>query len=117
MKNLLITSAVLAMLATPSLAVELGKGFALDSTLSTHYSVEVEEFASFYEADLNYAVNTDLTVYVNSTVELQDFTSVGTTLGLEYVPSSFDKLTLTVEGVYDTDLEYVDTVISAELSF
>lgn len=117
MKNLLITSAVLAMLATPSLAVELGKGFALDTTISTHYSVELEEFASFYEGELNYAVTPDLTAYVNSTVELQDFTSVGTTLGLEYVPSSFDKLTLTVEGIYDTDLEYRDTVISAELSF
>ena len=117
MKNLLITSAVLAMLAAPSLAVELGKGFALDSTLSTHYSVEVEEFASFYEADLNYAVTTDLIVYINSTVELQDFTSIGTTLGLEYVPSSFDKLTLTVEGIYNTDFDYTDTIISAEIKF
>lgn len=117
MKTLLITSAVLAMLATPSLAVELGKGFGLDTTISSYYSVEREEFASFYEGELNYAVIPDLTAYVNSTVELQDFTSVGSTLGLEYIPSSFDKLTLTVEGVYDADLEYLDTIISAEIKF
>jgi len=117
MKNLLITSAVLAMLAAPAMAVELGKGLAFDSTISTAYSVEVEEFSSSYEGELNYAITPDLTAYFNTTFDLQEMDSTGSILGIDYVPAKLNNLTVTVQAAYDADLEYTDTVISAELTF
>ena len=117
MKNLLITSAVLAMLAAPAMAIELGNGLAFDSTLSTSYSVEVEQFTSSYEGELNYAITSDLTAYFNTTVDLQEMNSIGSTLGIEFIPAAFNKLTLTVEAGYDANFDYTDTVISAELTF
>ena len=117
MKNLLITSAVLAMLAAPAMAVELGKGLAFDSTISTSYSIEVEEFSSSYKGELNYTITPDLTAYFNTTIDLQEMDFTGSVLGIDYVPATYNKLTFSVQAVYDANLDYTDTLISAELKF
>lgn len=117
MKNLLITSAVLAAFATPSLAVELGKGFAYDSTITAEYSVETENFTTVYEGELNYDLSTGLKVYAYTAVDLQDIDFTGVDIGLEYVPTKFDKLTITTEAQFNADLEYSDLIITAELKF
>ena len=117
MKNLLITSAVLAAFATPSLAVELGNGFAYDTTLTAEYSVEADTFTTPYEGELNYDLAAGLKAYADTTVDLQELDFTGVDLGLEYVPAKFDKLTITTEAQFDADLEYSDLVVTAELEF
>lgn len=117
MKNVLIASAVLAMLASPSLAFEVGQGFAFDSTVNAEYSVEARQFTTSYTGELNYEVTTSVTAYVDTTVDLQNIDFTGANLGVEYVPTTFDKLTVNAEAQFNEDLQYTDTVIYAELKF
>ena len=117
MKNLLITSAVLAMLATPSLALDLGNNFSLDNDVTVLYSFEAQDFAASDKINLNYQVRDNLKVYLDSTVNLRDINFNGADFGVELVPAAFNKITLNAEAQFDADLQYTDTVISAELKF
>jgi len=117
MKNLLIASAVLAMLATPSLALDLGKGFAFDNDIKASYLVDAQEFAASDKLELNYHVNTDTKVYLDSTLDLQDIKFNGANLGVEYVPTAFNKVTLNAEAQFDENLHYNDVLVYAELKF
>lgn len=117
MKNVLITSAILALLATPSLAVELGNGFALDTTIIAEYSVETELFTATYEPELRYTLNSEVVLYTETVIDLQDVDFVGLDVGVEYTPAKFDVLTLTTEAQFDEDLQYSDVVVKAEFNF
>ena len=117
MKKLLITIAALVMLATPSLALELGKGFALENDINASYTLDAKDFAISDKLELSYSVTSDAKVYLDSTLDLQDIDFNGANLGVEYVPASFNKLTLNAEAQFDQDLEYTDTVVYAELKF
>jgi len=117
MKNLLITSAVLAMLATPSLALELTEKLSFDTTIKAAYSVETDVFAASNSFELNYEVRDGLAVYLDTAINLQDIAFTGANLGVSYTPASFNKITVTTEAQFDGNLEYSDLVISAELKF
>jgi hypothetical protein len=117
MKNLLITSAVLAMLATPSLALQLTEKLSFDTTVKAVYSVETDVFAASNSFELNYEVNDGLGVYVDTAINLQDIDFNGANLGVSYTPTSFNKFTVTTEAQFDANLDYSDLVISAELKF
>lgn len=117
MKNLLITSAVLALFATPSLALDLGNGLAWDNTVTAEYSVETEIFTSVYETEFNYSFDNGLVAYAQTEIDLQAVDFTGLDLGLEYVPAKFNKLTVTTEAQFDSDLNYTDVVLTAEVKF
>lgn len=117
MKNLLITSAVLAMLATPSLALQLNDKLSFDTTVNAIYSVETDLFTASNTFELNYQVKDGLEVYIDTAIDLQDIDFNGTNLGVSYTPASFDKITVTTEAQFDANLDYSDLVISAELKF
>ena len=117
MKNLLITSAVLAMLATPSLALQLNEKLSFDTTVTTAYSVETDIFVASNTFELNYEVRDGLAIYLDTAIDLQNIAFTGTNLGVSYTPASFDKITVTTEAQFDANLDYTDLVISAELKF
>lgn len=117
MKKLLITSALFAVLATPTLAFDLGRGFVLDNTVTAEYSVETEVFTTLYEAEVNYAFDNGVLAYAQTEIDLQDVDFNGLDLGLEYVPAELDQLTLTTEVQFDSDLNYSDVVLTAEVKF
>ena len=117
MKNLLITSAVLAMLATPSLALQLTEKLSFDTTVKAAYSVETDIFAASNSFELNYQAKDGLAVYLDTAVDLQDIDFNGANLGVSYTPASFEKITITTEAQFDANLDYSDLVISAELTF
>lgn len=117
MKNLLITSAVLAMLATPSLAVELGKGISLNTTIDATYAIEAEQFAIVYTPELSYTIAEGLSTYLNTDFDLRDPAFTGGILGVAYTPAKLNKVTLSAEASFDADLNYTDTVIQAKLKF
>lgn len=117
MKNLLITSAVLAMLATPSLALDLGNKFSLDNDIKALYSFEAQDFTASDKIELNYHIKDSLKVYLDSTVNLRDINFNGANLGVEFVPASFNKITINAEAQFDDKLHYSDVVIYAELKF
>lgn len=117
MKNILITSTLLAMLATPSLALELGKGFGFDNDVKTLYNFTTEEFTATDKVQLNYHINDGLKVYLDTPIDLRDVHYNGSNLGVEYVPAAFDKITINAEARFDEDLKYTDTVVYAELKF
>lgn len=117
MKNLLITSAVLAMLATPSLALQLNDKLSFNNDVVAAYSVETDVFSASNTFELNYEVRDGLEVYFDSTIDLQDIDFSGANLGVSYTPASFNKITVTTEAQFDANLDYSDLVISAELKF
>jgi len=117
MKNLLITSAVLAMLSAPAMAVELGKGVSLNTTIDATYAVESEDFALIYTPELSYTIADGLTTYLNTDFDLQDPAFTGGLFGVVYTPAKFNKITLSAEASFDADLNYTDTVIEAKLKF
>lgn len=117
MKNLLITTAVLATFAVPAMAADLGNGFILDTTISTEYSVENDKLSAFYEGQLNYAFGNGFNAYAYTEVDLRDPEFVGLDLGVEYNRAELQALTLTAEVQLDDKLEYSDLVLKAELEF
>lgn len=117
MKNLLITAAVLTMLAAPAMATDLGNGFALDTTVSTEYSVEQGKLSAFYEGQLNYAIGSGFSAYAYTEVDLRDPEFTGLDLGVEYNASELEAVTLAAEVQLDDKLEYSDLVLKAELEF
>ena len=117
MKNVLIVSALLATLATPSLAFDLGRGFVLDNTVTAEYSVETDVFTSIYEAEVNYVFDNGVLAYAQTEIDLQDIDFTGLNLGVEYAPVAFNELTLNTEVQFDSDLNYSDLVLTAEVKF
>lgn len=117
MKNLLITSALLATLAAPAMAVELGKGVSLNSTIDTTYAIKAEQLDIIYTPELSYGITDGLRTYLNTDFDLQDPAFTGSILGIEYVPASFTKVTFSAEASFDEDFSYTDTVVEAELKF
>lgn len=117
MKNLLITTAALVVLAMPAAALDLGNGFTLDNTVGVDYSVEGDAFTTLYEGEVSYNVTDEVRLYAYTDVDLQDVAFTGVDVGAEYSPASAQYLTLTAEAQFDDSINYTDLVLSAELSF
>jgi hypothetical protein len=117
MKNLLITSAVLAMLAAPAMAVELTSKLSLDNTIEATYAFEAKDYAISYSPELSYGITEGLRTYINTEFDLQDPIFTGSVAGIEYVPTKFNKLTLSAEAYFDADMKYTDTVLQVAVTF
>lgn len=117
MKNLLSTSAVLALLASPSLALDLGNKFGLDNDVKARYSFETQDFTASDKIQFNYHINDGLKLYIDTPINLRDVKYAGSNVGVEFVPAAFNKITLNAEAQFDENLHYSDTVVYAELKF
>lgn len=117
MKNLLITSAILAMLAAPAMAVELTSKLSLDSTIDATYAIEAEEYAITYTPELNYVIADGLNTYINTEFDLTDPNFTGGVVGVEYVNSKLKAVTFSAESSFDQDFAYTETVLEVEVKF
>ena len=117
MKKILLTTATLVALASPALAVELGNGWAFDSTVTLDYYVESENTEAIYEGELNYQLNDEVKLYAFTEVDLKDVHFDGVDLGVNYSPAQVQYLNLNAEIQLDSDLDYSELVLTAEVSF
>ena len=117
MKNVLLTTAAMLALASPALAMELGNGWAFDNAVTIEYSAEAKETAATYEADLNFQLNDEVSLYAFTEVDLQDVAFDGADLGVSYTPAQLTAVTLNAEVQLDNELRYDEFVMSAKLSF
>lgn len=117
MTKLLLTTAAVFALATPALAIELGNGFAFDNTVTLEYAVEAEDTVATYEADLNYQLNDEVSLYAFTEVDLQDVDFTGLDLGVDYSPAKLSAVQFNAEIQLDDQLRYDELVLSAEVSF
>ncbi len=117
MKKIILASAAIAALATPTLAVDLGRGWALNNTVTLEYFVEAEDAVATYEAELTYSVNDQLSLYAYTEIDLEDIDFVGLDLGATYNPAQLEIAEFNIEAQFDNDLEYQELVLSAELQF
>ncbi len=117
MKKILLTTAALVALASPALAVELGNGWAFDTTVTLDYYVESEDTVATYEGELNYQVNDEVKLYAYTEVDLEDVHFDGVDLGVNYSPAQVQYLNLNAEIQLDDNLEYNEFVVTAEVSF
>lgn len=131
MKTFLMTAAaVLALSAGAASALDFGTtGAALNTDVTSEYSVESELFTVVATPELAYApveglglyASTDLTIYNGADVAaLDDSLFTGLTVGATYTPSlSLGKtsLELYIEADFDADLNREDAVLGATFSF
>lgn len=117
MTKLLLTTAALFALATPALAIELGNGFAFDNTVTLEYSVEAEDTTATYEADLNYQLNDQTSLYAYTEVDLEDVDFTGLDVGVNFTPAQLSAVEFTAEVQFDDELHYDELVLSAEVNF
>jgi len=117
MKKLLLTSAVVAALATPALALDLGNGWALDNTATLDYYVEAEDVTAVYEAELSYKVNDEVKLYAYTEVDLEDVHFDGLDLGVNYAPAQVQYINFNAEVQLDGSLDYEELVLTAEVNF
>jgi hypothetical protein len=117
MKKILLTTAALVALASPALAVELGNGWAFDSTVTLDYYVEAEDTVAVYEGELNYQVNDEVKLYAFTAVDLEDVHFEGIDLGVNYAPAQVQYLNFNAEIQLDDNLDYSELVVTAEVSF
>jgi hypothetical protein len=117
MKKLLTTAAVILAAATPALALDLGNGWALDNEVTLKYYVETHETTATYEGQLSYAVNTQVSVYARTEVDLANlnFTEVG--LGATYTPQQLQAVSFTVEAQLDNSLSYNQVALVGRVRF
>lgn len=120
-KTLITMVTMTLLLATPALAIDFGNGLSLENTIHLEYSKEASSFdASYYEAELGYAVNDSLNLYADTTIalgNLKELNFSGVNLGVEFAPPTELDLLINVEAQFDQDLQYSDVVIYAELEF
>lgn len=117
MKKLLLTTAALFTLATPSLAIDLGNGWAFDNTITLEYFVEAEDTDATYEAELSYAMGADVTLYAYTEVDLKDVDFTGLDLGVNYAPEQLKYVNFNAEVQLDDELSYNELVLTAEVNF
>jgi hypothetical protein len=117
MKKLLITTAALFALATPALAIDLGNGWVFDNTVTLEYFVEAETTAATYEAELSYALNTEVTLYAYTEVDLKDVDFTGLDLGVNYAPDQLKYVNFNAEVQLDDKFSYNELVLTAEVRF
>ena len=117
MKKILLTTAALVALASPALAVDLGNGWAFDSTVTLDYYVEAEDTSAVYEGELSYQVNGEVKLYAFTAVDLEDAHFNGLDLGVNYAPAQVQYLNFNAEVQLDDELNYNELVLTAEVSF
>lgn len=116
MKNVLLAAVAalgLVGVASTASAFDLGYDFALDNTVAVEYNVNTEEFAVDYTANLNYSYE-DFSVYVSTTVDLQDIDFGVAELGVNYEADGF---TLYGFTTVDADVNWGDFYVGAKLEF
>lgn len=122
MRNILLSTIAFAAVgmfsATSAYAFDFGNsGVALDSRVELTYETKAEEFEATYEANLNYEFMTDLTVYVETEVDLAEPEFTGVDTGLSYEPAQFDGLEAWVEASFDEDFENDAVTIGVAYEF
>lgn len=131
MKTFLMTAAaVLALSAGAASALDFGTtGAALNTEVTSEYSVDAEMFTVVATPELAYApveglglyVNTDITIYNGTDLATLDNSLFsGLTVGATYMPNvdlGKTSLELYIEADFDADLNREDAVIGATFSF
>lgn len=131
MKTFLMTAAaVLALSASSAFAFDFGtSGVALNTEVTTEYSVNSELFTVVATPELAYSpveglglyVNTDLAIYDGADVIALDKSAFdGLTIGATYVPNldlGPASIELYIKSNFDADLVREDAFVGATLSF
>jgi hypothetical protein len=114
MRNIIAMLAALTVSTTAAQAIDLGKGFAIDSTTTFTYQVEAEDYVANQELELTYLVRNGFTAFAYTQTNLRDVNFTGLDIGARYTFNNFE-----VESAVqlDADLGYTEAYVSLEIKF
>ena len=112
----LATVTALAMVPATAHAFEIGESSYLDNTFEYVYSIENTDFEATFETELGTALTKDITIYALAEVDLRKEDFTGLELGVDYaIPEGH--LIMTGAVLLDSNLEYTDVELRAEIKF
>ena len=116
-KLLLVAASALVLGATTASAVELGNGWAWDTTVTGAYEIKSEDFTLGMESEVNYTLDNGVFIYATALFDVEDPTFLGSEIGIEYTPPQADLVTLSAFVELDEDFNDSASTLQVELSF